>query len=279
MEKTMADVPQVYRKLQPEGILQPIILSSPHSGTLLPTEIKPLLKPKFRENPEDTDWYIDRLYDFAPGLGMTLVAANYSRYVIDLNRDPHGRALYQDNRVETGLVPTKSFGNESLYVGADPDAAEIARRRATYYDPYYAAINQLIDERKRQFGSVLFFDCHSIKRRVPSIRSAPFPDLIVGTQDGRTADPKLCAIAQSSLAHHSNYQIAYNDPFKGGHLTRSFGKPQENVHAIQLEMSQDLYLVDGTTEIHREKWEKLRHVLKNLLRDLLAGMGSVNEVS
>jgi N-formylglutamate amidohydrolase len=274
----MNDLPAVFFEHQPTGILQPVILSSPHSGTFLPPEIQLVIKNKFSQNPEDTDWFIDQLYDFAPAIGMTLITAKYSRYAIDLNRDPNGKRLYQDNRAETGLVPVRSFGNEELYeAGRTPDAPEIERRIIRYYEPYYAALTSRLQERRKQFGSVLFFDCHSIKRTVPSIRSAPFPDLIIGTQDGQTANQRLCAVVQASLAKHSNYDVAYNDPFKGGHLTRWFGKPDQGVHAIQLEMSQDLYLNSGTNQIDPEKWENVRRVLQFLLQDLAAELRSINE--
>ena len=280
MKNILADHSPIFRIIPPMGSISPIVLSSPHSGTLFPREILPQIKQRYYECPEDTDWHIDCLYDFAPDMGMTLIAANCSRYVIDLNRDPRGQALYQDQRVETGLVPIRSFANEPLYTeGQEPNSNEISRRIAAYYDPYYAGIQRLIDERQAEFGSVLFFDCHSIRRNVPSIRKAPFPDLIIGTQDGRTADPKLCAIAQASLARHSRYQVSYNDPFKGGYLTRWFGKPEKNVHAIQLEMSQDLYLEEGSTKIDQSKWELLRSVLKILMQDLLAGLEGLNEAS
>ncbi len=112
---------------------------------------------------------------------------------------------------------------------------------------------------------------------MPTIRQEPFPDFIIGTQDGRTAHPKLCQAAQASLVRHGIFDVAYNDPFKGGHLTRWFGKPSDGVHGIQLEMSQDLYLADGTTNIDQAKWDRLQQVLTALLSDLLLALEEINE--
>lgn len=273
----MAEENGVYRIFQAQGQKRPILLSSPHSGTAIPPQIQTYLKPKFGLNPEDTDWFIDRLYDFAPNLGMTQITAVQSRYVIDLNRDPAGAPLYSDQRVETSLCPSRAFSGEYLYRDeSSPGTSEVAERIAKYFTPYHDAVRGELSRMRRQWSNVLFFDCHSIKRNVPTIRSNPFPDLIIGTQDGKTAHPMLCKTAVESLKRHSQFEVAYNDPFKGGFLTRMAGDPANGIHAIQLEMSQDLYLDSASGQIETAKWDALRHVLEILLLDLDLALGEIN---
>lgn len=111
----------------------PLIVAFPHTGTDIPAEIafaSPWLARK------DADWWIDRLYDFAAGLGATTIRTGISRSVIDVNRDPSGASLYP-GQATTELCPTTTFDGEPLQ---NPDADEIARRRTAYFDPYHAAI-------------------------------------------------------------------------------------------------------------------------------------------
>ncbi|MEZ4741264.1 MAG: N-formylglutamate amidohydrolase [Bdellovibrionota bacterium] len=259
-----------YRIRHSRGRRLPILLSSPHSGIEFPLEVGAKIKRRYVELPEDTDFFIDQLYDFGPAVGMTQISALYSRYVIDLNRDPSGSGLYADGRSETGLVPVKTFSQQLLYeYGCEPTEEEISRRLDAYYWPYYHRVERELQLLKHEFGEVIFFDCHSIKRVVKSIRSEPFPDLIVGTLDGKTVSTKLQEIFIKGVSQGGIYQVSNNIPFKGGHLTRYFGKPSDGVHAIQLEMSQDIYLNEDRSAIDEEKAQELRRLLKESLLSLV----------
>ena len=209
----------VFALIVPKGNLIPIILSSPHSGTAFPAGTETHVVPRLVETTPDTDWFVDKLYDFATDLGVTIIRAKNSRYVIDLNRDPKGAALYADGREETELVPTKTFGGEAIYHGVKPSAADIQERLTQYYWPYYREIERVIKSLQSKYAHVLFYDAHSIKRLVPSIRSEPFPDLILGNQNGKTAAASVIEAAVGEL-RRSSYQVRHNDPFKGGHLPR-----------------------------------------------------------
>ena len=252
----------------PSGKERPLIISVPHSGIDFPQDIVGQFVPEAIAKPADTDWFVHELYDFAPQLGFTLFHARYSRYVIDLNRDPHGQKLYHDNRVETSLVPTKTFGLEPLYKDALPSLEEIERRKELYFFPYHQAISFRIKQLQKKFKHVLFFDGHSIKRFVPSIRPDPFPDLILGDQDEGTAHPDLIQNAMISLAMDGKYQVSHNSPFKGGFLTRSIGNPEKNIHALQLEMSQDIYMDEVEVRKIPDKFDVLKMRLKDTLMNL-----------
>lgn len=263
----------VYSIKKPSGIRLPILLSSPHSGVNFPTEIKDSFREEIINHPTDTDWFVDRLYDFAPDMGITQISANYSRYVVDLNRDFKGESLYQDGRFLTGVVPSHSFSKKPLYVGDLPTSVDVNDRIAKYYWPYYKKVEEILIDIKNEFGYAIFFDCHSIKRNVPSISGDSFPDLILGDNDGTSADIKLIKVALETLGAQKVFEVYHNTPFKGGHLTRWFGKPEEGIHALQLEMSQDLYL-DESKDLYVELKaalirDRLRETLINLAKENL----------
>lgn len=259
----------LYKITKPKIAAVPIVISCPHSGTNFPNEIKDQFKERYIHHPDDTDWFVNKLYDFAPSMGITLLEANLSRYVVDLNRDPASKRLYDDGRSETALIPTKSFAQLSLHKdGAKLTPEEIDRRLNEYYWPYYKKISEIITSFKKEHENVLFFDAHSIKRHVKSINPEAFNDLIVGTQDYTTASKELCDVVEDHLKE-TTYSVSSNKPFKGGHLTRYISNPDHGIHGIQLEMSQDVYMDEEKTLYDELKAEKIRNVLKEMFEKLV----------
>src|SRR6188768_1763228 len=128
-----------FRVIHPTINRVPILVSVPHCGTSFPEEIVDEYDAKLIAKPDDTDWFVDRLYDFAPSLGITMITAVYSRWVIDLNRDPDNKPLYSDGRIITGLCPVTDFTGKPLYKDSrlSVDGHEVARRREAYYKPYH----------------------------------------------------------------------------------------------------------------------------------------------
>ncbi len=246
----------------------PMLISVPHCGTAIPEDIGRRLDPDLRQGLPDTDWFVHRLYEFAPKLGATLLHANYSRFVVDLNRPRDAKPLYSDGRRETGLVPTCSFAGTPLYVDSGPTQAEVAERLQRYYDPYHDRLRKEIDYLRSTFGQVLLLEGHSIRHLVPSIRPTAFPQLILGDQDGRTASAEFSQTALKVL-HSCGYQVAHNDPFKGGHITRHYGQPERGVHALQLEMCQNLYLDESKPVWDQARAQRLQDVLQHLLQALI----------
>ncbi|MBK25676.1 MAG: N-formylglutamate deformylase [Halobacteriovorax sp.] len=244
----------------------PILISVPHSGIRFPEEVRQYYKEHVLKHPEDTDWFIGELYDFAAELDIEIYEAPYSRYVIDLNRDPKSASLYKDGRSETSLVPRTNFLGDSILRNEIPDS-EIERRLSEYYWPYYKAVEEKLSLRAQKFGRALLFDAHSIKRSVPTIRKEKFPDMILGSADQTSAKKETIDLALSSL-RKSSFQVNHNDPFKGGHITRYFGGLNDKIEALQLEMSQDLYMDEETTTYLKEKAEKVRAVLIELFKSL-----------
>lgn len=258
-----------FRVRPPSGKRVPILLSVPHCGTIFPDEIKDHLNPRLTRAPDDTDWFVDRLYDFAPSLGITMIMAEISRWVIDLNRNPDDKPLYEDGRIITGLCPVTTFLGQPLYKDerTTVDSAEVKRRLEAYYYPYHEHLSGLLRDLKSEFGIVLLWDCHSIRQNVPTIQPEKFPDLILGSADGKSADPDLIALAIRSL-DTGTYTFRYNYPFKGGYITRHYGKPGRAEHALQLEMTKLNYMDDRQVEYHQARAEKMGELLNKTLSNL-----------
>ena len=252
----------------------PILLSVPHCGTEFPDEIKDDFVQELIKAPDDTDWYVDQLYNFANELGITMIRARYSRWVVDLNRDPESKPLYNDGRIITGLCPTTDFHGNSIYQQNEPDNAEIQRRVTAYYQPYHNKVQELLDELKKKYGKVLLWDAHSIRHYVPTIRKEIFPDMILGSADEQSAHPELIKEALNGLKS-GQYQINHNSPFKGGQITRTFGRPDQNQHALQLEMNKILYMDDSEKSFHEDRANQVRSVLRPTFEKLIETLSEI----
>lgn len=248
----------------------PIIVSVPHCGTAFPDDLKSQFNPKLISSPDDTDWFVDQLYSFVPAMGITMIHAYYCRWVIDLNRDPESKPLYSDGRIITGLCPATNFLGESLYLDKRESVSEadIGIRREKYYFPYHHALSQLLAETKARFGKVLLWDCHSIRQFVRTIQSNKFPDLNLGDNDGKSADKKLIDVSCEALAS-GGYSFSHNHPFKGGYITRHFGRPDDHVHALQLEMNKVNYMDDDEIVYNPVRAGKMQDLLKRNFDQLI----------
>ena len=219
----------------------PLVVDVPHAGTHLPDALALRMTAAARAVP-DTDWHVDALYAFARDAGATLIVATHSRYVVDLNRDPSGHALYPgaDN---TELTPTRTFDNAPIYAeGEAPDVAEIAARRRAFFAPYHAALAAEIARVRARHGYALLLDGHSIRAEVPRFFEGRLPDLNLGTAGGASCDAGAAALAVEVLAAADGFTHVHNGRFKGGYVTRHYGRPETGVHALQLEVAQRCYM-------------------------------------
>jgi len=262
-------MPDPFYIAEPSVKKVPIIISVPHSGTEFPEEIENDYLDSQKKILDDTDWFVHNVYDFAAELGITVIRAKYSRWAIDLNRDPESKPLYNDGRIITGLCSFTDFFGKPIYKAAqDPTQEEIERRLDQYYWPYYQKIQSLLNERKKEFGKVLLWDAHSIRQLVPSIQKDPFPDMILGNNELKTASSKMIDTAFENLKK-GPFQINHNNPFKGGHITRYFGKPEDNQHALQLEMNKILYMDNDELKYNSERANQVKAMLKPVFEKLI----------
>lgn len=234
----------------------PLIVSMPHTGTGIPAEIEAKLASPWIGR-KDADWHIDSLYDFAAELGATIVRTGISRTVIDVNRDPSGVSLYPGQST-TELCPTTTFEGEPLYRNSPPDAAEIARRRSTFFDPYHAALRAEIDRLRTRHPIVVLYEAHSILSHVPRLFVGELPQFNIGTNSGLSCAPALaetiasvCSGEGRRVAHPalrpSEHSLIVDGRFKGGWTTRHYGRPDDGVHAIQMELAMRGYLDEPKT--------------------------------
>lgn len=246
----------------------PLLVSLPHDGTLIPLEIADRMTDIARTTP-DTDWHMSRLYDFASALGASTIAATHSRYVIDLNRAPDGSSLY-DGANNTELVPLTTFDLQPIYrPGEQPDAAEVADRRDRYWLPYHGKLRDELKRLREEFGFAILFEGHSIRSVVPRFYDGVIPDLNLGSADGESCAPDLAARAFDILKN-SSYDAVLDDRFTGGYITRHFGSPDENIHALQLELTWKNYMEEEPPFRYvAERADRLKRTLRDLLQAIL----------
>ncbi len=229
----------------------PLLVSLPHTGTEIPAPFdQGLVSPWIAR--KDADWWIDKLYDFAAGLGATIVHTAISRTVIDVNRDPAGVSLYP-GQATTELCPTTTFDGEALYKTAAPDAAAIAHRRETFFAPYHAALADEIARLRTLHDKVVLYDCHSIRSVIPRLFEGTLPEMNIGTNSGASCDPALSA-AIAGHAQASGFSHFVNGRFKGGFITRNFGKPSAGVHAVQMELACRSYMHEPLGAVTEAAW-------------------------
>lgn len=251
----------------------PLLISIPHCGTKVPDHLAARMTPAALVL-ADTDWHVHRLYDFAPALGAHMLIADFSRYVVDLNRDPAGGELYPGLE-NTPIVPLDTFDRLPLYrPGQEPDATETQRRIDLYWKPYHARIDAELARIKAQHGAAVLFDAHSIRSRLPRFFKGRLTDLNLGTAKGASADGKL---AQELLAICQTVPDAtsvLDGRFTGGYITRRYGRPADRIDAVQLEMTWALYMDENPPYRFRpERAETLRPALQRLIETLIGWAG------
>lgn len=248
----------------------PLLISIPHGGVYVPPLLAERFGPEARAVP-DTDWHLERLYAFAKDMGASILAATHSRYVIDLNRPPDGASLYPGQNV-TGLCPVDTFDETPLYPRGDvPDDAEIAARREAIWQPYHAQLRTELERIRSLHGVAVLWDAHSIRSVLPRFFEGTLPDLNLGTADGASCDPALAQELLRIAETSPGYTAVLNGRFKGGHITRHYGNPARNIHAVQLEMTQCCYMQEAPPFTYLpERAAQVQPHLRRMLEAVLA---------
>jgi N-formylglutamate deformylase len=262
---------------QPEGLgsiftlhrgSTPLLVSIPHVGTALPEALRDRYDTRALDV-EDTDWHLDEVYAFVRDMGASLLVPRHSRYVIDLNRPPENAPMYPGVN-NTELCPTRFFTGDALYrQGAGPDEAEVAARCERYWRPYHRALEGELARIQAAHGHVVLFDAHSIKSELPWLFEGRLTDLNLGTVDGASCAPSLRAALGDVLASQSTYSHVVDGRFKGGHITRHYGRPAAGRHAVQLEMTWRCYMREEPPyAVDAERMAALRPTLRALIRTM-----------
>jgi formiminoglutamase len=247
----------------------PLVVSLPHTGTEIPAPVAARLGSPWLAR-KDTDWYVERLYDFAEALGATVLRTRVSRTVIDANRDPTGASLYP-GLATTELCPTTTFDGEPLYRhGLEPTTEEVARRRAEWFDPYHAALAAEVERLRAVHPRVVVYDCHSIRSAIPRLFDGELPHFNIGTNGGRSCDPRLAASVEAAI-DPSRFTRVTDGRFRGGFITRNYGRPGDGVHGVQMELAIRAYLAEPADPPNVENWPpEYDHAHASPARDVLS---------
>ncbi len=254
-----------------------LLVSMPHIGIDIPVELRRAYVPRALAV-EDTDWHLDQLYDFLPELGASVLMPRTSRYVIDLNRPLDNAPMYP-GASNTELCPTRFFTGEALYLpGQDPTAPECARRGEAFWMPYHTALAAELQRIKSIHGYALLWDAHSIRSRIPWLFEGTLPALSIGTADGASAHASIAAAVVQACVQDGHVSHVLNGRFKGGYITRRYGSPADHVHAVQLEMCQNLYMQEATPfEFDPQRAAAIRPLLKTMLKSAIAACCALYE--
>ncbi len=250
-----------YTLLKPDGACSPLVLSSPHSGRLYPKAFQAQSLLSLHQLRQSEDCYIDRLFAPACGLGIPVLAANFPRIMVDVNRGADEWAaqilasdrsppLTQRARLGFGVVPTRIGRHVDIYPH-ELDANLIERRLKTLYHPYHGALSNLLQAAKRTFGHAVLLDCHSM----PGSDGAGQVDIVLGNRYGASCRPETMAFVENVFTG-LGYKTARNHPYAGGFITAHYGQPYMNIEAVQIEINKDLYLDPVSLERHGG-WDKL----------------------
>lgn len=243
----------------------PLLVSVPHDGRQLPCEIAGRMTKAGRAIP-DTDWHVARLYDFVSDLGAHVIRAEYSRYVVDINRPANGEALYE-GRYGSGLCPTQTFLGEDIYKKGT--YIDIDQRVDGFWRPYHEHLEAVLNLIRSSHGYALLWDAHSIPSVVPRLFDGELPVMNLGTWCHRSCSAGI-ADAVMEIATGSGHSAIMNGRFTGGYITRHYGRPEEGIHVMQLELAQRAYMDETTLEFDEFKAAQLRATIMSMLKTFMA---------
>ena len=248
----------------------PLLISIPHSGTEVPEAIAQRLTVVGRTLP-DTDWHVHLLYDFARALGASIIKANYSRYVVDLNRSSDSAALYVGNPTSP-VCPTQTFGGSFIYMaGHEPDDREIASRIEAYWRPYHERIATELAAIRAAHGKALLWDAHSIASEIPGLFEGVLPEFNFGTREGKSCPRALSEALLQIVTRDGEFGAVLDGRFKGGYITDHYGDPARGVYAVQLELARRAYMNEAPEQVWEpQRAERAQALISRLLSKYLS---------
>jgi N-formylglutamate deformylase len=264
----------------------PLVLDSPHSGVTYPEDFRSCCDLATLRRAEDT--HVEKLYDFAPALGVAWIEALFPRSYLDANRNTteldvslladawdgelsNEPAVVSKVRLGKGLIWRCTDEGIPLY-DRQLTAEEVRGRIERCWQPYHAAVADAIARAHAAHGYSIHINCHSMPA-IAAANATEFPglahaDFVIGDRDGSTASPALSQLVVDTLRGFG-YDVSYNHPYKGVELVRRYGDPASNRHSIQVEVNRKLYM-DEQTLVPHAGLATLRGHLRELVHKLLA---------
>jgi N-formylglutamate deformylase len=225
----------------------PLLISIPHAGTHVPDAIGERFTAAARRLP-DTDWCVHHLYEFAHAFGASVIKANYSRYVVDLNRGPDSASLYESYPT-TPVCATETFAGEPIYMsGAEPDETEIEGRIDQYWRPYHTKIAEELARIWADHRMALLWDAHSIASEIPQLFAGVLPEFNLGTRDHASCPRSIGNALLDTITTDGKFGAVLNGRFRGGYITSHYARPNERVYAVQLELAQRAYMDEAVPD-------------------------------
>ena len=240
----------------------PLLVSFPHNGSHISADVATNMTAEGRSS-LDTDWFLDRLYDFPELRDASLLVAEQSRYVIDLNRPRTDESLYP-GQTTTGLIPLNRFDGKAIYE-VQPSDLEVQRRIDEVWIGYHRQIKSEMHRLVRQHGVAVLIEAHSIESEVPRLFDGKLSDFNIGSNRGESCDVGLTDAVMRVIESQEQYSSVLNGRFVGGYITRHFGDPANHCHAIQFELSQATYLNESTKQWDDEKALQVQPVFRNII--------------
>lgn len=240
----------------PRNTATPVVVSSPHSGRYYPSDFLSSASLSLFELQRIEDRFMDQLLEDAPDFGATLLSANFSRAWCDVNRDwrevdpemfaptPPADEVLLSAKVQAGfgVIPRCISQGRQIY-GHSLQLSELRKRIATAWLPYHEALDTLLEETRLRFGYAILLDMHSMPK-LPYARSG---DIVLGDAHGKSSSKEIIDKIDTEIKH-SNYSVRRNFPYSGGYITQHYGRPEEKIHAVQIEICRSLYLNSATLE-------------------------------
>jgi N-formylglutamate deformylase len=270
----------VLEVFEPRGRFVPLVLDSPHSGTVYPDDFRVAVPQQALREAEDS--FVDELFGSAPEVGATLIAARFPRSYIDPNRSildldltlldgawPGPAIASRKTELGIGLIWRLLDSGKPIY-GRKLSVDEVKRRIVQYHQPYQKAVKDALDHAHAHFGAVWHLNCHSM----PAVSGTnseegpgkPRADFVLGDRDGTTCAPEFTALVSGAL-RAMGYEVKVNDPYKGVELVRAFSDPKAGRHSLQIEVNRRLYMNERSRE-RSPAFAKLKADLDRLLAEL-----------
>ncbi len=269
-----------FETIRPRRVTAPVVFNSAHSGRDYPERFLAMTRLDEMSIRQSEDAWVDELFGRAPHLGAPLLRAHFPRAYLDVNREPweldpqmfseplSERCNTTSPRVAAGLGTLARVVAENKPIFRERLSVEDARMRIEgIYQPYHATLQNLLGEALSHFGVAILVDCHSMPALTRS-GDRPAPDVVLGDRYGTSCAPAVIDLIETIFVG-AGLKVARNRPYAGGYCTRSYGRPQHGVHAVQIEVGRNLYMNEATLTRH-DGFAAMRQLTERLIFSLLS---------